>query len=104
MPITKRCPICSNVFIQKTYRHCFCSRECFYINYNRKNKKKQYPDYVCTDCGTKTRLTFFPRVSRAKWSKFKCPGCNNGNNYDDYQKIKSIKLSFKIEEFIDDDN
>lgn len=100
----KQCPVCSKVFTPKTYKHCFCTRKCFYINYKRNQKSKQYPNYICPDCGTKTRLTFFPRLSRAKWSKFKCPNCSKENSDNDYQEIKSIKLSFKIEEFIDGDN
>lgn len=100
--LVRRCKNCDKPFIPKTHRHLFCSRDCFTIDYKNKNKVKQYPDYSCPDCGNKTRLTFFPRLSRAKWSKFKCPNCNQGNDNDDYQEVKAIKLSFKIEEFLDE--
>jgi len=102
MPVFKQCKVCNKTFIQKTYKHCFCSRKCFYIDYNKNKKKKQYPDFVCPECKNKTRLTFYPFVSRVKWSNFKCPFCKKSNDSYDYEEIKSIKLSFKLEDFLDE--
>jgi C4-type Zn-finger protein len=102
MLVKKICPVCGKFFIPKTYRHTFCSKKCFYKDYQSKNKSNEYPDYICPECGIKTRLTFFPRVSRVKWSKFVCPGCNIKNSDDDYQEIQSIKLLFKIEDSLDE--
>lgn len=68
--------ICKKRFIPKTYRHVFCSRKCFKLEYKNSMKENKYPLFICPNCRKKIKLDFHPRSSFIKWKKFKCEYCD----------------------------
>lgn len=66
------CPTCGIEFQKKTERQIYCKRKCFKKAYRKRNKYSDRPSFNCTECKKKTKLTFFPITSSAKWALFKC--------------------------------
>jgi predicted RNA-binding Zn-ribbon protein involved in translation (DUF1610 family) len=95
----KKCPLCGKVFIVKNYHHRFCSRKCFFSDYNKKKKVYPYPVFVCQVCGKETQLNFHPITSRAKWLKFHCPYCgdSHGDSRKDFLIVREIRIGFRKE-------
>lgn len=76
IPFGKRkCLRCGRVFTPKTYRHLYCRRKCYMRTYHELAKGHKYPDYVCPNCGYKTKLTFNIKKKYQRWINFSCPNC-----------------------------
>lgn len=87
---------CGNLFSPRTYKHNFCCRKCFVIYYRKQSKIEDFPEYICTHCGHKTKLKFHPKNDMKKWSNFKCPKCKFNKNKDLEKDIKRIIEEEKI--------
>ena len=68
-------PNCNNIFEQRHYKHIFCSRKCFIVNWRKSLKSSKYPIFKCPECGKVTQLDFHPISSKQKWLVFKCDEC-----------------------------
>ena len=70
---------CGRLFIQKTYRHRFCSRKCFMRYYRQQLKKTGFPLFICSHCGEVMHLNFDPKKHWEQWINFVCPNCKKPN-------------------------
>jgi len=43
--------------------------------YHEKAKGNKYPEYICPNCGYKTKLTFNIKKKYKRWEAFVCPNC-----------------------------
>ena len=73
------CEHCGKEFTMMSPQQKHCSRKCFRTAFYRKNNPKEYPEFICSNCGASTRLNFNVIQSYVKWEDFKCPKCGVPN-------------------------
>lgn len=88
---TRICPVCGKPFSPKTYRHIFCHRRCFKLDYRKRMKEEHFPVFNCPNCGTKTELDFSPQKNESIWEKYKCPICGYNNLEDCIDALAALK-------------
>ena len=59
----------------KTLRHEFCCRECFVIDYRKRQKESSFPLWKCPSCNEQIKLDFEPIKDKFKWISLQCPHC-----------------------------
>jgi len=71
----KRCATCGTLFFTNRSKQEYCSRRCFKINYLKKKKTDEPPEFICSHCGNSVKLNFNPKKDKEVWEKFVCPKC-----------------------------
>ena len=83
------CPICNNIFIQRTIKHIYCSKKCSKIHLHNKYFEENYKNYN----GNSINLKFYKiRFEIFKRDNFTCQYC--GRN------VKEDKIKLHLEHII----
>ena len=76
----RKCPVCGISFIPKNKNNFFHNRKCFKKDYYRRKEKlikiKNFPVYICPNCGQRIKLDFDPAKKKNKWLEYRCPRCH----------------------------
>lgn len=69
----KVCPICNKEFKTYSKTQVYCSRDCW-----GESRWKQYPKYICDNCGEEFRRESYKVRGKHKYCSIKCSSQVNG--------------------------